>query len=381
MRIFNLPVSNNRIYGLDILRALAILFVVYGHSIPFVIKVWPKKWLTIPVLDGVSIFFVLSGFLIGGILIKSFEKKKPTFSMLWNFWIRRWFRTLPNYFLVFGLLFIAQGLILNKTNFNEAWWYLFFAQNLYYSHTHFFPEAWSLSVEEWFYILIPFSLFFLRKLKLNVKRSTLVLIVALLLFSILFRYYKLYEMDQVGFKQWDNLFRKQVFTRLDSIMFGVLGAWFSFYFKDLWLRSRKFLFVLGILLLVVHKAMIYFRLDLGLGYNAYYCVWSFSLISVATLFCIPVVSEYKKGSGRLFRVLTRISLISYSMYLVNLTLVQELILRAMYKIWPVELFAEMPLIYFGLCWFFTISISVLLYKYFEVPTTKLREKWASKNSE
>ena len=380
MKIFHLPISKNRIYGLDILRALAILFVVYGHTIPFVIKVWPKKWLTIPVLDGVSIFFVLSGFLIGGILIKNFENKKATPSLLFNFWIRRWFRTLPNYFLVFGLLFIAQGLILNKTSFSDSWPYLFFSQNLFSSHPLFFPEAWSLSVEEWFYILIPILLMLFRKMKLSVKSSSLLLILLFLLGSLLIRYLRFEEIENVSFKEWDNLFRKQVFTRLDSIMFGLLGAWFFYYFKNFWVRNKRAFLVLGILFMALHKSLIYFRLDLGFTYNVYYCVWSFSLISLATLLFIPFLGEIKTGSGRIFRNISRISLISYSMYLVNLTLVQELILRALYKIWPLNYSQFTSLVYFALAWIFTILISILLYKYFEVPTTKLREKWAAKDS-
>lgn len=380
MRIFHIALSANRIYGLDILRAMAILFVVYGHSIAFVIKVWPKKWLTIPVLDGVSIFFVLSGFLIGRILIKTFEKEKPSLSLLCNFWIRRWFRTLPNYFLLLILLFIAQGLILNKTSFEQTWPYLFFSQNLFYSHPLFFPEAWSLTIEEWFYILIPIGLFTLRKLKLSVKSSSLILILIFLGFSLLIRQLRFVEMEEVGVRQWDNLFRKQVITRLDSIMFGLLGAWVAFYFKSFWLRYKNQFLVAGILLMVLHKTLIYFRIDFGLTYNAYYCVWSFSLVSLATLLVIPFLSEIKKGKGKIYAALTRISLISYSMYLVNLTLVQELIFKAMYKIWPLNYSELTPLFYFALVWVFTIFISILLYKYFEVPTTKLRDKWATKGS-
>lgn len=380
MKIFHLPISKSRIYGLDILRALAILFVVYGHSIPFVIKVWPKKWLTIPVLDGVSIFFVLSGFLIGGILLKIFENNKATPSLLLNFWIRRWFRTLPNYFLVFGLLFIAQGLILNKTSLEDSWPYLFFSQNLYTSHPLFFPEAWSLSVEEWFYILIPIVLFLFRKMKLKVKTSALLLIVLFLLGSLIIRYLRFEDFENVSFRQWDNLFRKQVITRLDSIMFGLLGAWVFFYFKSFWIKNKWPFLGIGVLLMALHKSLIYFRLDLGLSYNVYFCVWSFSLISFATLMCIPFLSEIRTGSGRTFRFISRISLISYSMYLVNLTLVQELILRAMYKVWPLNQTEFTPLAYFALTWVFTILNSIVLYKYFEVPSTKLREKWAPTES-
>ncbi|MHC5768257.1 MAG: acyltransferase family protein, partial [Nostoc sp.] len=76
-----IPVIKNRIYGLDILRAMAILFVVYGHGYNLVRGYVNKKLYNSITFDGVSIFFVLSGFLIGGILLKivnktSFERKE-----------------------------------------------------------------------------------------------------------------------------------------------------------------------------------------------------------------------------------------------------------------------------------------------------------------
>ena len=97
--ILKIELNPERIYGLDILRAFAILFVVAGHGEVLL----PRQLKSINdffVFDGVSIFFVLSGFLIGGILIKILEKNQITINLLFEFWIRRWFRTLPNYFLI-----------------------------------------------------------------------------------------------------------------------------------------------------------------------------------------------------------------------------------------------------------------------------------------
>lgn len=380
MRIFHLAIPEKRIYGLDILRALAILFVVYGHSIIFVIKVWPKKWLTIPVLDGVSIFFVLSGFLIGGILLKIFEEQKASFRLLWKFWIRRWFRTLPNYFLLLIVLFIIQGLILNKTSLAQFWPYLFFSQNLNSIHPVFFPEAWSLSVEEWFYVFIPLGLLAIRKGGMSVKYGSITLIIFFLIFSTAIRYFRFTELGEVNFSQWDNLFRKQVLTRLDSIVFGVFGAWLAYYFNSFWNQYKRQFLVLGIAFMALHKFLIYYRPDLGFGYNSYYCIWSFSLISLATLLLIPFLSQVKAGSGWMYKAITKISLISYSMYLLNLSLIQEVVFRALYKVFPMDYSDYSPLLYFSMNWIFTILLSILLYKYFEIPTTKLRDRWSAKRA-
>src|SRR4051794_27322921 len=118
--IFNIEIDNKRVFGLDILRALAISFVVIGHGG----KLLPdnlKKVTDFFVIDGVSIFFVLSGFLIGGIFIRKITKNGFNKEILLDFWIRRWFRTLPNYFLV--LIAIC---ILN----------LFFTENFAFSNSY-----------------------------------------------------------------------------------------------------------------------------------------------------------------------------------------------------------------------------------------------------
>lgn len=74
MGFFKLEQSPNRVFGLDLLRFVAIFMVLLGHSLilaPKALKPFVYKFL----FDGVAIFFVLSGFLIGGILIKQLNKK------------------------------------------------------------------------------------------------------------------------------------------------------------------------------------------------------------------------------------------------------------------------------------------------------------------
>jgi peptidoglycan/LPS O-acetylase OafA/YrhL len=70
--------DNERIYGLDRMRAFAISIVVVTHSISYLPNTINDIIRYIDV-DGVSIFFVLSGFLIGRILIKSMSKAEPDF--------------------------------------------------------------------------------------------------------------------------------------------------------------------------------------------------------------------------------------------------------------------------------------------------------------
>src|SRR5215471_18931583 len=94
-----------RIYGLDIIRAVAILTVVYMHAL---LNFGIPAMYRYSIGDGVSIFFVLSGFLIGKILLKIINKPSVSFGDLKNFWFRRWMRTLPAYYFVLTLLIVYQ---------------------------------------------------------------------------------------------------------------------------------------------------------------------------------------------------------------------------------------------------------------------------------
>ena len=97
--------AERRIYGLDILRSVAILSVIYDHGYHIVSsRVSQESYWRFFYLDGVTLFFVLSGFLIGGIFIKKVTQPGYDTKQLFNFWIRRWFRTLPNYYLVLVVL-------------------------------------------------------------------------------------------------------------------------------------------------------------------------------------------------------------------------------------------------------------------------------------
>jgi peptidoglycan/LPS O-acetylase OafA/YrhL len=168
------------------------------------------------------------------------------------------------------------------------------------------------------------------------------------------------------YNDWDNMFRKEVFTRLDSIMYGVIGSYISFYHKSIWLKYKKTLLFIGILFLLFTK-LISFRQNTSF----YFCVFSFPINSLGALFLMPYLSAIKNGKGFIFKAVTSISLISYSMYLINLTIVQNWILNNI-DISYLGIYGMM-LKYF-LFWLLTVLISILMYKYFEIPMTKLRDK-------
>ena len=139
--------EGGRNYGLDFIRASAIALVIVAHYAT-----------AAPVCGvlGVEVFFVLSGYLIGGILYRMIQSQDPLdFRDVIQFWVRRWMRTLPNYYfflLVFVVIAVATG---QQVDWSSLWRYPFFLQNLTEPPAVFYGISWSLAVEEWFYLFFP----------------------------------------------------------------------------------------------------------------------------------------------------------------------------------------------------------------------------------
>ena len=367
--------TTNRIYGLDILRSFAILFVVYGHGCFILARSMDISWLIFPVFDGVSIFFVLSGYLIGGILIKTITDSGANSKALLRFWKFRWYRTLPNYFLILLVLLAFNPQVFLDAPVDIAP-YFFFLQNFATPHPGFFMEAWSLSIEEWFYLIVPILLFSGVKLGIEKKRLILTVIVSLVVISLAIRLERYLTLDLSTIKQWDLLIRKQVITRLDSLMYGVLGAYLHFYHDGFWMKSRKFLLIVGLIFLLGDRFLVFFRKELIESISFYYVVVSFSVTGVGTLFLLPYLSQIKQGSGVLFQFFTSISLISYSMYLVHLSLVLLCLIPLSESFLPLpESGGYLTLFEYSAFWLYTLTLSIFIYKYFEVPTTRLRTRF------
>jgi peptidoglycan/LPS O-acetylase OafA/YrhL len=157
-----LPASHlaeSRLPALDGIRGVAVLMILVFHYLQGMLTcAWLSK-LTRPLYfaqTGVDLFFVLSGFLITGILLNA----AGTPHFLKNFYIRRALRILPLYYLlVFG--YIAAGWFSNnpKFGFEKCWWYLFYLQNIGMTFWHGSVgepgHFWSLGIEEHFYLLWP----------------------------------------------------------------------------------------------------------------------------------------------------------------------------------------------------------------------------------
>ena len=161
---------------------------------------------------------MLSGFLISGIIYKDSKKCLYQFNLK-KFWLRRILRTLPVYFFVLIIIYT-----LSDREESFYWKYIFFIQNVFNTHPAFFGEAWSLSVEEWFYILFPITLIIVRSKKLSFSNIVTICIIFFFILSFTFRYYIYQNLEDIDIIKWDLYFRKRVECRFDSLMVGVLGG-------------------------------------------------------------------------------------------------------------------------------------------------------------
>lgn len=147
--------------GLDGLRGAAVLLVMTSHLGFTALSSWG--------MAGVNVFFVLSGFLITGILLRERERKGS--NSLRAFWERRARRLLPALIFLLGLMALGQWLIPSFSRPDLAPWPayiggLFFYNNWLWQSQELglLTHLWSLAVEEQFYLFWPLAFLFLMRL-------------------------------------------------------------------------------------------------------------------------------------------------------------------------------------------------------------------------
>jgi peptidoglycan/LPS O-acetylase OafA/YrhL len=165
---------------LDSLRAIAVTTVVIHHYIP-------DSFIGNLAAFGVRLFFVLSGFLITGILLRqkhkmtNYEETDHFSRIIKTFFIRRFIRLLPAYYIT-----ILISYILLKNIDISLIWHITYLSNIYFSFNNWKPYTshfWSLSVEAQFYLIWPFIV--LLNYQKNILKAIIIIIVANNIFRLL----------------------------------------------------------------------------------------------------------------------------------------------------------------------------------------------------
>ena len=216
-----------RLPELDGLRGIACLMVMLDHVIVSSLPqdLMPGLYrLSTWLIGGVDLFFVLSGFLIGGILLDH----KDSSNYFQVFWTRRIGRIFPVYYLLMLTFFCMIGIktrldapwldVFLFNNIMPLWTYLLFVQNFAQSldggdgGARWVASTWSLAIEEQFYLLLPPLIYVMR------RRSVVALAAMCVIIALLVRAH-LWQATGSWFTGYFLLP-----GRMDSLAFGLLGA-------------------------------------------------------------------------------------------------------------------------------------------------------------
>jgi peptidoglycan/LPS O-acetylase OafA/YrhL len=365
------PILQGRIPELDGLRGFAILLVIICHYVANAehgqLGFWPHHVLSALTIgwSGVDLFFVLSGFLIGGILLDA--RTAPNYFRA--FYMRRVHRILPIYYLwilVYGVL-IASALWLipgrypvTSKYFLQIPLHLLFLQNMTYGLAPFqwkwFAVTWSLAVEEQFYLVAPPLIRFLslRRIVFGLA-ATICLVPAIRL--LVFRY--LPEGHYVA-----------VFAmpcRADALAFGMLLA-------IAW-RTESFRKFIDEHPLLLYRILLV--LFLGVGGLLWWLVRPINVVTVAlgytwlatlyTCLLMVVLSQPRSWVAAVSRwsILRALGTISYCVYVIHLTfnqLAHQLLLHG-----PPEIYDARGIGVTLLALALTLAVASFSWKYFEKP--------------
>jgi len=374
----NEPANGERNFGLDVIRATAIILVLAAHTLH---AIYPTPFTetigTCAGVLGVELFFVLSGFLIGSIIIKIHNIEDITkLSAIKVFWIRRWFRTLPNYYFMLLMTIGYWWLMGGLPQFNAGRWFSFlvFLQNATLRKDFwFFGVSWSLCIEEWFYLLFPLALYFLQFFFPRKKQSLLVTLLLFCLLPLLVRCALLMVKDL----DWDINFRKLLFSRLDGIGIGVFAAFIKYYQGQFWDKSKNQLGLLGLLLAIPLSIFFYnkassIHLPIPGATGVFLKTLFFTLVSITIALLLPWLYSVKVARNNfLVKAVTFISLISYSLYLLH-PIVIGFVCNILFTSNGSIIGKTIAIVAISL------FISYLQYRFFERKITSLRNKFGQK---
>lgn len=299
-------VETSRIPSLDGLRAISIGMVLLAHSGSSIaiLESHPVFFYTVGNGNrGVSVFFVISGFLITSLLLKE-EQRKGRISLS-DFYVRRALRILPPFYVFLVCLVLAWKFGQIDTNWRSLGISFAFIRD-YFGGDWWTGHTWSLSVEEQFYLLWPMTLALWGRS--SAKRIALFLIASAPVVRVAFHIL-------VG-RQQGGLENFMLHMRVDGLMFGCALALYN---KD----ERFEKFVEKVLSWPVMLAAVGF-LAFGSGiltqhFQGYYLLpFGYTLENLAITYVIVYfVKRPLSFGGRLLnsKLLVHIGLISYSLYL------------------------------------------------------------------
>ncbi len=360
------PTPHQRLHGLDTLRALAILLVFTNHYMNFVTDRATFGFVSEIGWTGVDLFFALSGYLIGNQILAGL--RADAFSLP-RFYARRLLRTLPNYYVVLAL-YAFWPLFAGGTHHAPWWKYLTFTLNFDLMPGTRFSHAWSLCVEEQFYMVLPAAVLAIACWQGAVRLGWCV-IAACFGAGMLLRAHgwDVAHQPHGGTSAFYREIYYATLCRFDELVAGVALALLKNHHATIWARVTAWgncTLVLG--LLVVAGAWRIFLLD---HFGRTETIYGYPLLALG--FALLVLAALSPGS-LLYRLRVpgagAIALWSYAIYLTH----KQLCIILAARLAPFGLDADKPA---GITVLLGASILAgwLLYALVETPFMRLRERF------
>ncbi len=317
---------------------------------------------------GVDLFFVLSGYLIGGQLLAPLAREQSI--KLGRFFARRVLRIMPAYFVILAVYFLLPSWREYPDMAQPLWKFLLSVQNIALHGGTAFSHAWSLAVEDQFYLCLPFILLLVNRW----PRAALIIPCVIVFGGLALRAVLAWKNPSidggVSFRVFQAWIYYPSWTRLDPLVLGVVLAVIEKFRPHWWKRLTNF----AIWLWLPALALISCGLYLGEGDNLTVaaCVWQFPLIALGMaglLICAHLIFRRIKIPGAAF-----VASIAYSAYLI-----QKLAIHAVEQFCSshnIQLTSAIALVGVELC---VYAAATLLFFLVERPFLQVRKRLAPRS--
>lgn len=373
------------IKGLDGLRAIAVLLVMFGHissSLNWPVESGfqkPFNLLTNMGWIGVQLFFVLSGFLITQILIK--DRAKPNYFK--NFYIRRSLRIFPIYYLTLLFFFVLIPLTVGTPEWlgdsvDDQLWFWTYLQNWNrpFSNHGALAPLWSLAIEEQYYLIWPLFVFMFQ------NRTLKIICFFMIVSAPIFRFFLFNYLP--NYVEGENIAKATAYNftiaRWDAIAIGSLIGIFVKEGKSQILQSiAKYGIIILAIIILTQIALFsnFTSVSSGIGL--------LNQTTAAFFFGCVIILVYSSVSSNLsisvleLAPLKSIGKISYSMYLFHLPL--TVVWLGYWKVSFESVSALKTLIivffHYATLVLITYGLSLLSWKVFEHPILRYKDRFNS----
>lgn len=343
--------------GIDLMMAIALVFIL----------LCPFYWLfpqgntmlsqiaSLLHFFSIEAFLVLSGFIMGRMLVPIFEIRTFDFSSILAFLYNTLGRIIPFYFfaLILNYLLAYSFGFPNESN----WKYLFLLQNFFGPMPVFFSESWVIPIVVFASLFFPFFLYaYSEILKKNIAKSFLAVSVLLIVIPLFLKVYYNFSTDTSSINQWDRALKSVVVYRLDSVFIGVLFYWFQDQLHGFWIRFKEVFFALGSLgIFFISFGIGYFKILID-THPLFWTVFYLPFVSLSIAFLLPFFSEIRLKNVFL-KLVSFISFLFYPIYLFHFSVV----LQTMCYFYPIGSLSTFGiLIFLFLYIFITFFLSFIL---------------------